>query len=140
MTSNIQYQTRKKINTKALLALYSDANWTNYTKDPQRLESALNQSLHVISAWNQDELIGLIRAVGDGLTILYIQDILVKKAWKRRGIGRTLLNQMIEHFPEVRQKVLLTDENPESRGFYEAMGFQSCDQGTVVAFAKFTNP
>ncbi|MEO1714347.1 MAG: GNAT family N-acetyltransferase [Bacteroidota bacterium] len=119
------------------MVLYTDANWTSYTKDPEKLEQAVLNSLDVITAWENDQLVGLIRAVGDGLTILYIQDILVLKSHKRRGIGCELLTRLLDAYPEVRQKVLLTDERPETRGFYQSMGFLSCDDGKLVAFAKF---
>jgi ribosomal protein S18 acetylase RimI-like enzyme len=77
--------------------------------------------------------------VGDGLTIIYIQDILVLKAYKRKGIGKKLMNRVLERFVSVRQKVLLTDDNEETRGFYESLGFESCDKGQLVSFVKLEN-
>lgn len=82
-------------------------------------------------------MVGLIRVVGDGLTILYIQDILVLKAYQNQGIATQLMEQMLEKYQKVRQKVLLTEEAPDVRHFYEKNGLQSRDQGTVVAFYKF---
>lgn len=117
--------------------LYNDVEWSAYTKDLEVLQRALGHSLEVISAWDGDELVGLIRAVGDGLTILYIQDILVLKAYQNQGIATQLMGQMLEKYKEVRQKVLLTEEAPDVRHFYEKNEFQSCDQGNTVAFAKF---
>jgi GNAT superfamily N-acetyltransferase len=95
---------------------------------------AIKSSLDVFTAWDGE---GLIRVVGDGQTIVYIQDILVLQGYKRQGIGTALLRQALETYPHVRQKVLLTDDSPETRGFYEANGFKSCDKGQVVAFARF---
>ncbi len=65
---------------KQIMELYEDVDWSEYTKDPLRLEKAFDNSLSVLSAWSDDELMGLIRVVGDGLTIVYIQDLLVKTA------------------------------------------------------------
>ncbi len=118
-------------------SLYEDAEWTSYTKDIQKLIKALNSSLFIITAWDGDELVGLVRVVGDGLTIIYIQDILVRKSYKRKGIGTQLLQKVLHNFKDVRQKVLLTDEKQEIRKFYEKNGFFSCDEGIIVAFAKF---
>jgi predicted acetyltransferase len=56
----------------------------------------------VLSVWNNDELIGLIRAV-NRYTILYIQDIIVLNKWKRHGIGSTLVKKTIKKFNNVRQ-------------------------------------
>lgn len=93
--------------------------------------------MDVISAWNEGELIGLIRVVGDGLTIIYIQDLLVLNAYQNQGIAKKLIQLVLNKYKNVRQKVLLTEESPEVRYFYEKNGFLSCDQGFLVAFAKF---
>lgn len=90
----------------------------------------------VISAWNGEELVGLIRIVGDGLTIIYIQDILVLNAYQNQGIATQLMELILKKYINVRQKVLLTEEAPDVRCFYEKNGFESCDKGSLVAFAK----
>ena len=110
-----------------------------YTNSPDLLQQAVSNSLYVLSVWENGQLVGLIRLVGDGLTIVYIQDILVMKSHKRRKIGSLLLQKVLEKFKNVRQKVLLTDDNEETRGFYEALGFSSCDKGNLVAFVKLEN-
>lgn len=47
-----------------------------------------------------------------------------------------LMTQVLEKYRDVRQKVLLTEEAPDVRHFYEKHGFRSCDNGDLVAFAK----
>lgn len=134
----VTYRTNKAIETEKIIKLYNDAEWSAYTNDPSLLQQALLQSLMVISAWDEAELVGLIRVVGDGLTIIYIQDILVLKAYRNRGIATQLMQRILEEYAAVRQKVLLTDDAPDVRGLYEKNGFVSCDQGTLVAFARLT--
>jgi ribosomal protein S18 acetylase RimI-like enzyme len=134
----LTFKNNRQLDIKQLEKLYIDVEWYAYTKDLESLQQALNNSLEVISAWNGDELVGLIRAVGDGLTILYIQDILVLNAYQNQGIATQLMEKMIVKYNNVRQKVLLTEEAPDVRHFYEKNNFQSCDQGDTVAFAKFS--
>jgi ribosomal protein S18 acetylase RimI-like enzyme len=137
--NNLEFSEEKKLNQADLLSLYNDANWLAYTNSPDLLQQAVSNSLYVLSVWENGQLVGLIRLVGDGLTIVYIQDILVMKSHKRRKIGSLLLQKALEKFKNVRQKVLLTDDNEETRGFYEALGFSSCDKGDLVAFVKLEN-
>lgn len=132
----VVFKETKLIDQKNLIALYEDVEWYAYTKDINQLEQALSNSLYVLSAWEEDSLIGLIRIIGDGLTIIYVQDILVLNSYQNRGIATELMNRSIEKFKDVRQKVLLTEEAPNVRHFYEKNGFHSCDRGTLVAFAK----
>ncbi|NMA85317.1 MAG: GNAT family N-acetyltransferase [Epulopiscium sp.] len=135
--NQIIYKEGIDFNENDIKELYTDAGWNAYLKDNARLIEGIKSSLFVITAWDEDEMVGLIRVIGDGLTIIYIQDILVKKAYKRRGIGSELVSEILDRYKDVRQKVLLTDDSEETRGFYEANGFFSCDKGNVVAFAKF---
>ncbi len=73
----------------------------------------------------------------DGLTIIYIQDILVLKSYQRNKIGTQFIQQIQKTYNHVRQKVLLADERPDLRHFYESQGFFSCDKGEVVSFVRF---
>lgn len=127
----------KHIQRDLLEKLYNDAGWSAYTQDLPLLQRAIEQSLEVLTAWDGELLVGLVRVVGDGLTILYIQDILVLNAYHNQGIATQLMQAILNQFQDVRQKVLLTEEAPDVRHFYEKNGFQSCDQGDSVAFAKF---
>lgn len=137
--NNPEFSEEKMLSQADLLSLYNDANWLAYTNSPDLLQQAVSNSLYVLTAWENEQLVGLIRLVGDGLTIVYIQDILVMKSHKRRKIGSLLLQKALEKYGNVRQKVLLTDDNEETRGFYEALGFSSCDKGDLVAFVKLEN-
>ncbi len=133
---NVAFKEGKKIDKQLLKALYEDVQWNAYTKDLSQLQQALVNSLFVLTAWEGDQLIGLIRVVGDGLTILYIQDILVLNSYQNRGIATEMMQLVVKKYKDVRQKVLLTEEAPDVRHFYEKNGFISCDKGTLVAFAK----
>ena len=133
---NIVFKEEKQINQHDLKALYEDVEWYTYTKDLNQLQQALENSLYVLTAWEGEQLIGLIRVVGDGLTILYIQDILVLNSHQNSGIATELVKRVLDKYKDVRQKVLLTEEAPDVRHFYEKNGFVSCDQGTLVAFVQ----
>lgn len=134
----ISFSEKKRMDKNELKALYEDAEWFAYTQDLVLLEAALAHSLYVLSAWDGSKLAGLVRVVGDGLTIIYIQDILILKSHQNRGIATHLMTRVLDKFKAVRQKVLLTDEAPDVRHFYEKNGFQSCDSGELVAFAKMS--
>lgn len=132
----IHYKENYQIDKSDLEKLYSSVSWAAYTKNLEVLEQAINHSLQVISAWNEDELVGLIRVVGDGFTIIYVQDILVHPDYQDKKIGTELMTKILDNYPEVRQKVLLTEDAPDVRHFYEKFGFTSCDKGNAVAFYK----
>ena len=112
-----------------LLKLYADAGWTAYTDHLDRLERGVAPSLAVYTAWEGEALVGLLRAVGDGETILYLQDLLVRSSHRRRGIGRELLERVTADYSQVRQKVLLTDAaDRRALDFYRACGWTQAEE------------
>jgi ribosomal protein S18 acetylase RimI-like enzyme len=133
--NEIKISHSKNISTPQLEALYNDAGWSSYTRNLVSLQKSIQNSQDVVTAWDKEKLLGLIRTIGDTETILYIQDILVLSAYKRQGIGRRLIEEVLALNQNCRQIVLLTEDSYETRGFYEALGFESCDKGIAVAFA-----
>ena len=122
-----------------LNGLYSDAGWTSYTKDLPKLQQAVANSWYVITAWEGAELVGLIRAISDGLTIAYIQDILVRNRCQSQGIGSQLMRRMLTEVSHIRQVVLITDDDEWNKGtlsWYEARGFTPFPKMKVAGFYK----
>lgn len=122
---------------KDLLSLYRSVGWISYTDKPDMLSKAYENSLSVITAWSGEKLIGVIRVVGDGCSIIYIQDILVLKEYQQRGIGTKLASIISDKYKDVYQKVLLTDNEPKTKAFYEKLGFVQADSYGCAAFVKF---
>ena len=117
--------TATQFDADALVALYASVGWTAYTRDPDALLAAVEGSDLVVTARAGESLVGLARAISDGVSIVYIQDILVRESHQGRGIGTRLLQAVVDHYPQVRQKVLLTDDRPEQLRFYAALGFHN---------------
>ncbi|HFI0500719.1 TPA: GNAT family N-acetyltransferase [Streptococcus suis] len=130
----ITYKQDPQLDFQAVRDLYASVGWTNYTDRPTMLQKALEHSLFVLAAYDGDRLVGLLRAVGDGHSIVFIQDILVLPTYQRQGIGRHLLEQAIAHFPEIYQLHLLTDNTEKTRSFYEAIGFTAVDSLECIAY------
>ncbi len=114
-------------------ALYDSVGWSSYTSDPGILGHALAHSPYVLTARRNQSLIGLLRAVGDGSTILYIQDLLVRPDMQRRSVGTRLIGRCLSDHEDVRQVVLITDHLPELVAFYEALGFSRLDDRSSLA-------
>ncbi|WP_234009128.1 GNAT family N-acetyltransferase [Deinococcus sp. NW-56] len=109
-----------------LLSLYASVGWTSYTRDPEALARALRQSGFVWTARDgASVLIGLVRGVTDDVSILYVQDLLVRPEWQRRGVGRALMEAVLERYAHVMQTVLLTDNRPDQLAFYRSLGFHN---------------
>ena len=120
----IRYVCNPQLDFAAVLDLYASVSWSNYTNHPRRLEQAFHQSLFVMAAYDEDKLVGLIRVVGDGLTIVFIQDLLVCPHYQRQGIGRSLLEQTLVRFKDVYQIQLATEQSDKNLAFERELGFR----------------
>lgn len=135
--SEIRLQHGVAIPQASVVELYRSVGWTHYARDPAHLQRAIAQSSHVVSAWQQSALLGLARVVSDDVTIAYIQDVLVRPEAQGRGIGTRLLGDCLARYGHVRQKVLLTDDEPQQLRFYARMGFANTRDLQVVRLNAF---
>ena len=70
--------------------LYTQVGWTAYTENMTALERGYKNSLLVLAAYENEELLGIVRVVGDGATIILVQDILVYPQKQRQGKTQNL--------------------------------------------------
>lgn len=134
---NIRIQQYLEYNESEIIALYTSVGWKNYYENQQMLKQSYEHSLYVLGAYINDNLIGIIRVVGDGYSIIYIQDIIVLPIYQQKGIGSLLLKSILEKYTDVYQKVLLTDNQPKTIKFYESIGFKSADKFGCIGFINF---
>lgn len=115
----------ENIGIDAVLRLYKSVGWTEYTKDPDGLKTALEHSSYIVSCVSDGKLVGLARSISDDISIHYLQDILVDPDFHRKGIGRKLLEKCLLRFKRVRTHMILTDNEEKQKVFYESLGFRN---------------
>lgn len=122
-----------------LVRLYDSVGWRAYTKDAKALKQAIDQSLWTCTLYDEAFLIGLIRVVGDGISIAYVQDILIDNNYQNQGLGTRLLQEALNEFSNVRQFVLLSDDELKTRGFYLKNGLNNTSELKLKAYVKIKN-
>lgn len=125
-------------NIDEIRRLYSEVGWTAYTENMPALEQGYKNSMTVLAAYEDDELLGIIRTVGDGFTIVFIQDILVFPEKQRQGIGTALLKAVLDRYPNVHQIELATDNTPKTVAFYKSLGFSEYSEIGCCGFMRIT--
>ena len=136
MESSYRISPLTEYDPRIILPLYESVGWIAYTRRPQMLEAAFRQSLATYAAWQGEELAGLIRVVGDGASVLLVQDLLVHPAHQRRGIGTMLMEQVLQAYPQVYQRHLFTDGTEAARRFYASLGFRPGGELGCHAFCR----
>ena len=127
----------KDYNAKEILPLYENVGWTNYTTNPDMLENSYLHSLKIYGAYTDEKLIGVIRVVGDGYSVIFIQDIIVQTEFQHQGIGTALMHRVLTEYENVYQIHLMTDNTEKTNRFYKSVGFQNCEEMNCRAFSKY---
>ena len=108
-----------------VLHLYQAVSWTNYTNQPQMLEQSLAHSLAIYVARDGEEIVGLVRLVGDGFSSVFVQDLIVLPSYQRQGIGSALMKEALGDFKDAYQVQLATEQTEKTLGFYRSLGFET---------------
>ena len=136
MKMNIEIREYTDFDLDEITGLYQAVGWTNYTARAGMLREAYERSLCVLSAYLGDRLIGILRAVGDGVSIVLIQDLLVLPEFQRQGAGTKLLRSVMYRYQTVYQIELLTDDTDKTASFYRSVGFVSAGEIGCLSFIR----
>ena len=129
---------------KGFISLRSGVRWG--TPTAAQAQDALAASLGGVVAVCDGEIIGMARAVGDGVLNVYIQDVIVMQAYQHGGIGQSLISALVDdlskHCPPDCLIGLFAAEGQD--GFYTQFGFTARPQsgfgpgmhGTLSELAK----
>ena len=127
----------KEYNEEEIIRLYAAVGWKAYTDNIPALREGFRNSMLILAAYDEDKLLGIIRTVGDGATIVFIQDILVFPDRQRQGVGTALLKAVLERYSNVRQIELATDHTAKTTAFYKSMGFSEMSEIGCCGFMKY---
>ncbi len=90
---------------------------------------AMKNTLFRVSVFDGDRIVAMARVIGDKGLDYYIKDVIVRPEFQGRGIGRILINELLEYVDE--NGVSGTDvfvelcAMPDKIPFYEKFGFDS---------------
>ncbi|MCP4725430.1 MAG: GNAT family N-acetyltransferase [bacterium] len=80
-----------------VFALFETTGWNEeYQLDIDELFEAISTSWFMVSAYDNGTLVGFGRMICDGIMHALILDMIVYPSYKYSGIGRTILNELVE--------------------------------------------
>lgn len=108
---------------QAFSALREKIGWG--TTDLKLVQRSLEDSLYHVCVYENEQLIGMGRVVGDMAMYFYIQDVVVDPDFQQQGIGTMPMNAIEGYLEQVAVKGstvgLLAAQGKE--GFYEGFGY-----------------
>ena len=118
----IKYTEERYFTSQQVAELFLSLRWV-VGKYPDRLYKALMNSSRVITAWDGDRLIGLIRLMDDSELVCFINYVLVHPEYHGRGIAGQLLEMVKDAYKSYLYINVMIGESKNAT-FYEKHGFK----------------
>ena len=130
----IKYSETRDFDVKDIERLFLSVNWDsgNY---PEKLARALHNSTHVVSAWDNDRLVGLVRALDDGETVAFLHYLLVDPEYQGFHIGDELMKRILSFFKD-HLYIKIMPSDPKTMAFYEKYGFKTYDNYSAMVIKR----
>ncbi len=115
------------INISEFNFLYDNVGWGRY--EDRVSQSALENSLYSVSVYDNGQIIGYGRLIGDGAAFVYIHDIMVRTDYQGKKVGSKIMSLLLDKVSQYREfnpgiRVYL-GASLGKESFYERFGFVS---------------
>lgn len=124
---DIRYAIVKQTDSARILELYKAAGWWGKTAnqdDIKVVDSIVSQSFCFVIALLNDEIIGMGRAISDGVSDAYIQDVTVWQEYRGRGYGKGIVRHLIGYLKDRKIGWIGLISEPGYERFYNGLGFK----------------
>lgn len=131
---NIEFKVGITPKTSEIIEVYNSSGIKRPTQDSERIAKMYANSNLIISAWLNDELIGISRSITDFCYACYLSDLAVKDEYQKEGIGRRLIELTQAEIGKETALILLS--SPIAMEYYPKIGFEKIDNGFIIRRTK----
>ena len=139
-SEEIEIKVIADVDRVAVKRLYQDAGWWEENDETADgcawIDILVRQSFCFVGAFCGAELIGMGRAVSDGVSDAYIQDVVVLKKFRRAGIGNKIIEKIIQFLQSRRIGWIGLIAEPGTQQFYQRLGFDPMEGYTPMLLKR----
>lgn len=131
--SNIIYHVNLKPTLNDAIALYSRCSLGERRpiQDRTRFEAMLNNANLIITAWDNNRLVGIARCITDFVYTTYLSDLAVDEDYQRMEIGKQLIKKVQKNTDKQCTIVLLAA--PQAVNYYPHIGFEPHQSAWILS-------
>lgn len=135
-SSAIEYRITKDLPVPEVRQLYVEAGWIQPDSGTGFIQPMLENSFAVSAAFCHGRLIGLMRALSDGVSDAYLLDLVVDESFRRRGIAMEILKRLKKHLLEKGIDWIVCIGAPGTEAFYAKSSGEVMAQYTPMRFKQ----
>jgi len=98
--------------------------------DPERIQRMLDHGNVLVTAWSDENLIGVSRALSDFAFCCYLSDLAVDESFQKQGIGKKLIEET--HKAAGHQTMLILLAAPAAALYYPKIGMEQFTDCFVI--------
>ncbi len=133
--SNIIYKRLSESDTIGIFRLYCIAKWVEETDSSDFISPMVAGSFATIGAFLPNgQLVGAGRAISDGASDGYIQDIVVDPEQRKQGIGGEIVRRLVAILEEAGVDWIGLVGAPNTLSFYKELGFEVLENHTPMRY------
>src|SRR5579862_5422788 len=128
----IRYKTGNDLDLDALIDLYraSTLGERRPVDNRERMALMLRHANLVLTAWDDELLVGISRALSDFSFVTYLSDLAVRQSHQKQGIGKELIRRTQEASAPATMILLAA---PAAEQYYPHIGFTRHPQAWRLA-------
>lgn len=127
---DINYQYNVPLEAEDVIRVFRSSGIRRPVGQKERIEMMLNHANLIWTAWDDDTLVGIARALSDFSYCCYLSDLAVDHRYQKAGIGKQLIHRVQETAGEQAALILLSA--PEAMDYYPKVGFNTVHNGFII--------
>ena len=131
---NIEFKVGIVPKTSEIIEVYDSSGIKRPTSESGRITKMYENSNLIITAWLNNELIGISRSITDFCYVCYLSDLAVKNEYQKEGIGKKLIELTEKEIGEKTALILLSA--PIAMEYYPKIGFKKIENGFIIRRKK----
>jgi len=125
-------ETIENVDVKQLQCVYESVGWNRHTTDV--IQTIFDASNVICLAFQQEKVVGIGRALSDGVFNAAIYDVVVHRDFQGQRIGQAIMENLLGQLENVSCVHLLSTTGNEA--FYSQFGLKR----TKTGMARYQNP
>jgi predicted N-acetyltransferase YhbS len=129
----IRYETHKEITTGEFIDLLNRSTLAERrpVHDRARIEKMLQHGNILVTAWHDDLLVGISRALSDFAFCCYLSDLAVDEKYQHNGIGKQLI-KLTHEVAGVSDSQLILLAAPKAVNYYPKIGMEQFKECFII--------
>ena len=134
IANEIKYVVNGKITASEVANVFIASGIKRPSEDLNRIQRMIDQADITVTAWNQDKMVGIARAITDFSYCCYLSDLAVDQKYQKMGIGKKLIQFVKDEIGDEVSLILLSA--PSAMEYYPRIGLEKLDNAFGIKRKK----